>query len=149
MSRTAYCCVLIASLMSMGCGGGGSSSAPPVPPAPNPTPPSIADIYWISASSFPVGASGGTVTIRWSYWASDVGGDMKSIEVDLLNENNNIIKQTTSPAGIAAGTTMVSSAFGSTDVPTTTAGTYRWRFRLVDAAGSMSNYLYSTYTVTP
>jgi hypothetical protein len=130
------------------CGGGGSS-APPVIPPPALTPPSIYGPTYISASSFTVGTNGGTTTIKWSYGFNDVGGDLASMVVDLLDSSGNINKQTTSPISGQAGVTGSSAVIASTVVPTNSVGTFTWRFHVVDAGGSSSNNLYSTYTITP
>lgn len=128
----------------LGCGGGGGSSAP----APTPlTPPGISNFSYTTASSWPVGYGGGATTAGFRFDFIDNGGDVTSIVMEKLDSSNHVVASTTTPLsgtnGVVAGVIVVAAV-----ADTTVVGTVNWRFHVVDARGSVSNDLYSSYTVT-
>ncbi len=131
-------------LVSCGGGGGGSSA----PPAPAPTPPGISNFAYTTTSSYPVGYGGGAVSIGWTFSFVDSGGDITTLVIEKLDGSGNVTKTGTVALSNMAGLTVgVIQAVGVAD--TTVAGTVNWRFHVVDAGGSASNSLTSSYTITP
>jgi hypothetical protein len=130
----------------LGCSGSGSSSAKP---APGPlTPPSVSNFVYLSASTWTVGDGGGSVSGSFGFDFTDAGGDFNTVVTEYLDGSGMVAKSSTWTGGGMSGMTS-GTVHMEFKMDTTTVGTFNWRFRLVDARGSVSNNVNSSYTITP
>ena len=134
-------------LSAIACGGGGGGSTPAPAPAPL-TPPGISNFAYTTASTWTVGSGGGAATGGFKFDFIDTGGDLASLVMERLDGGGNVTKSSTTAisgaSGLTSGTISVAVI-----ADTTIAGTVNWRFHVVDARGSVSNTLNSSYTITP
>ena len=132
-------------MLFVSCGGGGGSSPAPVPTL---TPPGISNFAYTGVSSWALNSGGGAATGGFRFDFIDTGGDLSSLVMERMDSVGNVTKSSTTAisgvSGLTSGTISVAVI-----ADTTVAGTVNWRFHVVDARGSVSNTLSSSYTITP
>lgn len=128
---SAFTSCAIFSLCACGGGGGGGGSA-------SPTPPVLSNLNFSPTDT--AQTQSGTFALQGSVDFADAGGDLKSLEVVVFDPSGKMVSDNSTPVQGVSGRTS-GTIQGSATVPTSTVGTFTFKFTATDAAGAVSNVL--------
>jgi hypothetical protein len=135
--RTLFAAVMGASLTACGGGGGGGSGS-------SPTPPVLSNLNYSPTDT--AQSQAGTFAVQGTVDFADAGGDLKSLEVVVLDPSGKQVSDSSTPVQGASGQTS-GTIQGSITVPISTVGTFTFKLTATDNAGSVSNALTGTFRI--
>lgn len=129
---------LLLAAFLIGCGGGGNGGGG--------HPPAISNLQ-VSPPSASVGAGGGTFVVNGTIDVTDSGGDIARLQLTTFDPTGTQVGNLSIPlsglSGVQSATLNASITFS-----TAAAGVFTYKVQVFDAAGSGSNILQGTFTVT-